>query len=119
MNKKLTHALKYVMSQMSDTAKKLQDTASFCYTDEDVADGFLMTQVARSMDELAEILEVTSIDCQVSMMDPTTILEAGYGSEDNVVWEDVFCDREIMNQPLEEETLGEHCAKWGLSFNEI
>jgi hypothetical protein len=63
MNKKLAHALKYAMSQMSDTAKKLQDTTSFCYTDEDVVDGFMMTQVARSMDELAEILEVTSIDC--------------------------------------------------------
>jgi hypothetical protein len=24
-----------------------------------------------------------------------------------------------MNQPLEAETLGEHYAKWGLSFNEI
>jgi hypothetical protein len=24
-----------------------------------------------------------------------------------------------MNQPLEADTLGEHCAKWGLSFNEI
>jgi hypothetical protein len=56
------------MSQMSDTAKKLQDTASLCYTDEDVVDGFMMTQVARSMDELAKMLEVTSIDCQVSML---------------------------------------------------
>jgi hypothetical protein len=36
-----------------------------------------------------------------------------------VRWEDVFRDREIMNQPLEAEMLGEHCAKWGLSFNEI
>jgi hypothetical protein len=119
MNKKLAHALRYAMSQMSDTAKKLQDTASLCYTYEDPVDGFMMTQIARSMDELAEILEVTSIDCQVSMMDPTAILEVGYGSEDNAVWEDVFRDREIMNQPLETETLGEHCAKWGLSFNEI
>jgi hypothetical protein len=24
-----------------------------------------------------------------------------------------------MNRPLEAETLGEHCAKWELSFNEI
>jgi hypothetical protein len=78
-----------------------------------------MTQVARSMDELAEILEVTSIDYQVSMMDPTTILEAGYASEDSTLWEDIFRDREIMNQPLEAETLGEHFANWGLSFNEI
>jgi hypothetical protein len=99
---------------MSDTAKKLQETASLCYTDEDVVDGFNVTQVARSLDELAETLEVTAIDCQVSMMDPTTILEAGYGSEDSAVWEDVFRDREIMNQPLEVETLAEHCAKWGL-----
>jgi hypothetical protein len=119
MNKKLAHALNYVVSQMQDTTKKLQDTASFCYTDEDVVDGFMMTQVARSMDELAEILDVTSIDCQFSMMDPTAILEVGYGSEDSAVWEDVFRDREIINQPLEAETLGEHCAKWGLSFNEI
>jgi hypothetical protein len=71
------------------------------------------------MDELAEILDVTSIDCQFSLIDPTAILEASYGSEDSAVWEDVFCDREIMNQPLEAETLGERCAKWGLSFNEI
>jgi hypothetical protein len=119
MNKKLAHALKYAMSQMSDTTKKLQDTAFFCYTDEDVVGGFMMTQIAHQMDELAEMLEVTSIDCQVSMMDPTTILEAGYGSEDSAMWEDVFCDREIMNQPLEAETLAEHCAKWGLSYNEI
>jgi hypothetical protein len=119
MNKKLSHALRYAMSQMSDTAKKLQDTVYFCYTDEDVVDGFMMTQVARSMDELAEILEVTSIDYQVSMMDPTTILEAGYASEDSTLWEDIFRDREIMNQPLEAETLGEHFANWGLSFNEI
>ena len=119
MNKKLAHALNYVVSQMPDTAKKLQDTASFCYTDEDVVDGLMMTQVARSMDELAKILDVTSIDCQFSMMDPPAILEAGYGSEDSVVWEDVFRDQEIMNQPLEAETLGEHCDKWGLSFNEI
>ena len=75
---------------MSDAAKKLQDTASLCYTDEDVVDGFKLTQVARSLDELAETLEVTAIDCQVSMMDPTTILEAGYGSEDSAVWEDVY-----------------------------
>ena len=107
------------MSQMSDTAKKLQDTASLCYTDEDVVDGFKLTQVARSMDELAEMLEVTAIDCQVSMMDPTTMLEAGYASEDSAVWEDVFRDREIMNQPLEAETLAEHYAKWGLNYNEI
>jgi hypothetical protein len=53
------------------------------------------------------------------MMDPAAILEAGYGSEDSAVWEDVFRDREIMNQHLEAETLGEHCAKWGLNFNEI
>jgi hypothetical protein len=119
MNKKLSHALRYAMSQMSDAAKKLQDTTSFCYTDEDVVDSFMMTQVARSMDELAEILEVTSIDYQVSMMDPTTILEAGYASEDSTLWEDIFRDREIMNQPLEAETLGEHFANWGLSFNEI
>jgi hypothetical protein len=119
MNKKLAHALNYVVSQMTDTTKKLQDTTSFCYTDEDVVDGFIMTRVARSMDELAEILEVTSIDCQFSMMDPAAILEAGYGSEDSAVWEDVFRDREIMNQHLEAETLGEHCAKWGLNFNEI
>jgi hypothetical protein len=119
VNQKLAQALKYAMSQMSDTAKKLQDTASLCYTDEDVVDGFKLTQVARSMDELAEMLEGTAIDCQVSMMDPTTMLEAGYASEDSAVWEDVFRDREIMNQPLEAETLAEHCAKWGLNYNEI
>jgi hypothetical protein len=67
VNQKLAQALKYAMSQMSDTAKKLQDTASLCYTDEDVVDGFKLTQVARSMDELAEMLEGTAIDCQVSM----------------------------------------------------
>jgi hypothetical protein len=63
VNQKLAQALRYAMSQMSDTAKKLQDTASLCYTDEDVVDGFKLTQVARSMDELAEMLEVTAIDC--------------------------------------------------------
>jgi hypothetical protein len=42
MNKKLAHALNYVVSQMQDIAKKLQDTASFCYTDEDAVDGFMM-----------------------------------------------------------------------------
>jgi hypothetical protein len=119
VNQKLAQALRYSLSLMSDTAKKLQETASLCYTDEDVVDGFNVTQVARSLDELAETLEVTAIDCQVSMMDPTTILEAGYGSEDSAVWEDVFRDREIMNQPLEVETLAEHCAKWGLNYNEI
>jgi hypothetical protein len=59
VNQKLAHALRYAMSQMSDTTKKLQDTTSLRYTDEDVVDGFMMTQVARSMDELAEMLEVT------------------------------------------------------------
>jgi hypothetical protein len=39
--------------------------------------------------------------------------------EVKTVWEDVFHDREIMNQPLEAETLAEHCVKWGLSYNEI
>jgi hypothetical protein len=68
MNKKLADALNYDVSQMQATAKKLQDTASFCYTNEDVVDGFTMTQVARSMDELAEILDVTSMDYQFSMM---------------------------------------------------
>jgi hypothetical protein len=106
-----------MLSQMQATAKKLQDIASFCFTDEDVVDGFMMTQVARSMDELAEILDITS--SQFSMMDPAAVLEVGYGSEDSGVWEDVFRVREIMNQPLEAKTLGEHCAKWGLSFNEI
>jgi hypothetical protein len=106
-----------MLSQMQATAKKLQDIASFCFTDEDVVDGFMMTQVARSMDELAKILDITS--SQFSMMDPAAVLEAGYGSEDSGVWEDVFRVREIMNQPLEAKTLGEHCAKWGLSFNEI
>ena len=52
---------------MSDAAKKLQDTASLCYTDEDVVDGFKLTQVARSMDEIAEMLEVTAIDCHIFM----------------------------------------------------
>jgi hypothetical protein len=101
VNQKLAQALRYAMSQMGDTTKKLQDSASLCYTDEDVVDGFKQTQVARSMDELAEMLEVTAIDCQVSMMDPTTMLEVGYASEDIAVWEDVFRDREIMNQQLE------------------
>jgi hypothetical protein len=100
MNKKLADALNYVVSQMQATAKKLQDTTSFSYIDEDVVDGFMMTQVARSMDELAKILHVTSIDYQLLMMDPAAVLEAGYGSEDSAVWEDVLCDREIMNQPL-------------------
>jgi hypothetical protein len=119
MDKKLVDALNYVVSQMQATTKKLQDTASFCYTDEDVVDGFMVAQVARSIDELAKILDVTSMDCHFFMMDPVAVLEAGHESEDNVVWEDVFRDREIMNQPLEAETLGEHYAKWGLSFNEI
>jgi hypothetical protein len=76
MNKKIADTLNYDVSQMQAIAKKLQDTASFCYTDEDVVDGFMMTQVARSMDELAEILDVTSMDCQFSMMDPAAVLEA-------------------------------------------
>jgi hypothetical protein len=80
MNKKLADALDYVVSQMQATTKKLQDIASFCYIDEDVVDGFMMTQVARSMDELVEILDITSMDCQFSMMDPAVVLEAGYGT---------------------------------------
>ena len=45
----------------------------------------MMMQVARSMDELVEILDITSMDCQFSMMDPA-VLEARYGSGDNC-WE--------------------------------
>ncbi|KAG8059897.1 hypothetical protein GUJ93_ZPchr0002g25308 [Zizania palustris] len=40
MNKKLAKTLKYAISQMQDICKKLQETASFCYTDEDHADGY-------------------------------------------------------------------------------
>ena len=64
-----------MLSQMQATTKKLQDIASFCYIDEDVVDGFMMMQVARSMDELVEILDITSMDCQFSMMDPAAVLE--------------------------------------------
>ncbi|KAG8050700.1 hypothetical protein GUJ93_ZPchr0009g447 [Zizania palustris] len=40
MNKKLAKTLKYAISQMQDICKKLQETVSFCYTDEDHADGY-------------------------------------------------------------------------------
>jgi hypothetical protein len=76
MDKKLVDALNYVVSQMQATTKKLQDIASFCYTDEDVVDGFMVAQVARSIDELAKILDVTSMDCHFFMMDPIAVLEA-------------------------------------------
>ncbi|KAG8060866.1 hypothetical protein GUJ93_ZPchr0002g26792 [Zizania palustris] len=38
--KKLAKALKYAVSQMQDISKKFQETASFCYTDEDHVDGY-------------------------------------------------------------------------------
>ncbi|KAG8060628.1 hypothetical protein GUJ93_ZPchr0002g25428 [Zizania palustris] len=103
---------------MQDIFKKLQETASFCYTDEYHADGSLMTGVARSVDELAEILDQTSLNCQVELMDPTSLLESGYRSEDSAVWADVFLDEEL-DRMFEAQTLGEHCVMYDLDFEEM
>ncbi|KAG8080965.1 hypothetical protein GUJ93_ZPchr0007g3649 [Zizania palustris] len=118
INKKLAKTLKYAVSQMQDISKKLQETASFCYTDEDHADGSLMTGVARSVDELAEILDQTSLNCQVELMDPNSLLESGYRSEDSAVWADVFLDEEL-DRMFEAQTLGEHCVMYDLDFEEM
>ncbi|KAG8047487.1 hypothetical protein GUJ93_ZPchr0008g11383 [Zizania palustris] len=118
MNKKLAKALKYAVSQMQDISKKLQETASFCYTDEDHVDGTLMTGVARRVDELAEILDQTSLNCQVEVMDPNSLLEVGYCSEDSALRANVFADEEL-SQMLEPQTLGEHCAMYDLDFEEM
>ncbi|KAG8082182.1 hypothetical protein GUJ93_ZPchr0014g47457 [Zizania palustris] len=118
MNKKLAKTLKYAVSQMQDISKKLQEIVSFCYTDEDHADGSLMTGVARSVDELAEILDQTSLNCQVELMDPNSLLESGYRSEDNAVWADVFLDEEL-DRMFETQTLGEHCVMYDLDFEEM
>ncbi|KAG8070742.1 hypothetical protein GUJ93_ZPchr0006g41558 [Zizania palustris] len=118
MNKKLAKALKYAVSQMQDISKKLQETASFCYTDEDHVDGTLMTGVARRVDELAEILDQTSLNCQVEVTDPNSLLEAGYCSEDSALRANVFVDEEL-SQMLEPQTLGEHCAMYDLDFEEM
>ncbi|KAG8065004.1 hypothetical protein GUJ93_ZPchr0004g39957 [Zizania palustris] len=118
INKKLAKTLKYAVSQMQDISKKLQETASFCYTDEDHVDGSLMTGVARSVDELAEILDQTSLNCQVELMDPTSLLESGYKSEDSAVWADVFLDEEL-DKMFEAQTLGEHCFMNDLDFEEM
>ncbi|KAG8052218.1 hypothetical protein GUJ93_ZPchr0001g32695 [Zizania palustris] len=116
MNTKLAKALKYDVSQMQDISKKLQETASFCYTDEDHVDGTLMTGVARRVDELAEILDQTSLNCQVEVMDPKSLLEAGYCSEDSALRANVFLDEELSTEP---QTLGEHCAMYDLDFEEM
>ncbi|KAG8081248.1 hypothetical protein GUJ93_ZPchr0007g6003 [Zizania palustris] len=118
MNKKLAKALKYVVSQMQDISKKLQETASFCYTDEDHVDGTLMTGVAHRVDELAKILDQTSLNCQVEVMDPNSLLEAGYCSEDSALRANVFLDEELSTM-LEPQTLGEHCAMYDLDFEEM
>ncbi|KAG8061497.1 hypothetical protein GUJ93_ZPchr0003g17409 [Zizania palustris] len=104
--------------QMQDISKKLQETASFCYTDEDHADGSLMIGVARRVDELAEILDQTSLNCQVELMDPNSLLESGYRSEDSAMWADVFLDEELARM-FEAQTLGEHCAMYDLDFEEM
>ncbi|KAG8040771.1 hypothetical protein GUJ93_ZPchr0884g33592 [Zizania palustris] len=117
MNKKLAKTLKYAISQMQDICKKLQETASFCYMDEDHADGSLMTGVARRVDELAEILDQTSLNCQVELMDPNSLLESGYRSEDSAVWADVSLDEELDTMS-KAQTLGEHCVMYDLDFEE-
>ncbi|KAG8097470.1 hypothetical protein GUJ93_ZPchr0013g36569 [Zizania palustris] len=104
--------------QMQDICKKLQETASFCYMDEDHADGSLMIGVARRVDELAEILNQTSLNCQVELMDPNSLLESGYRSEDSAVWADVSLDEELDTM-FEAQTLGEHCVMYDLDFEDM
>ncbi|KAG8094834.1 hypothetical protein GUJ93_ZPchr0012g20761 [Zizania palustris] len=118
INKKLAKTLKYAISQMQDICKKLQEIASFCYTDEDHADGLLMTGVARRVDELAKILNQTSLNYQVELMDPNSLLESGYRSEDSAVWADVSLDEELDTM-FEAQTLGEHCVMYDLDFEEM
>ncbi|KAG8040766.1 hypothetical protein GUJ93_ZPchr0884g33588 [Zizania palustris] len=115
---KVGKTLKYAISQMQDICKKLQETASFCYMDEDHADGSLMTGVARRVDELAEILDQTSLNCQVELMDPNSLLESGYRSEDSAVWADVSLDEELDTMS-KAQTLGEHCVMYDLDFEEM
>ncbi|KAG8097270.1 hypothetical protein GUJ93_ZPchr0013g35652 [Zizania palustris] len=103
---------------MQDICKKLQESVSFCYTDEDHVDGSLMTGVARRVDELAEILDQTSLNCQVKLMDPNSLLESGYRSEDNTVWADVSLDEELDTM-FEAQTLEEHCVMYDLDFEEM